>query len=110
MGTSHPLAFVTVLTCLAAMMGTVPAQGQPFPPQPLGSVSCSASPVVPLVRRSNIAALQGSIAIVCTNTPGVATAFVTTIPTNVFALFTNANATNNIAISARARRLRMRSS
>ena len=98
MRTSQRPTFAALLSCLGVMMGIVPAQGQ-FPPQPLGVVSCSASPVVPLVRRSNIAALQGSIPIACANTPGVATEFVTTIPTDVTALFTNANATNNIDFS-----------
>ncbi len=63
MRTSHRLTFAAVLTCLAAMICTVPAQGQPFAPLPLGVVSCSAFPVVPLVRRSNIAALQGAVLI-----------------------------------------------
>ena len=96
MRTSHRLAFVTVLTCLGAMMGTVPAQSQPFAPLPLGAVSCGAIPNTPIVRNSNIASLQGDIIILCTNTPGVASAFVTTVPINLTALFANANATNNI--------------
>ena len=65
MRTRHRHIFVTVLICLGAMLGIVPSQGQ-FPPQPSGVVSCTATSVAPIVRRSNIAALQGDVVLVWT--------------------------------------------
>ena len=40
--------------------------------QPLGVSSCSATPVVPLVRAEGVAEAAGDIDILCTNTPGLA--------------------------------------
>ena len=65
---------------------------------PLGVISCSATPVTPLVRAEGVAEATGDIDILCTNTPGVATEPELYLPTNLVVLTTNTNVTNSIGL------------
>ena len=68
--------------------------------QPLGVSSCSATPVVPLVRAEGVAEAAGDIDILCTNTPGVSVNVVQYLPTNLNVLANNTNFTNSIGLVA----------
>ena len=65
---------------------------------PLGTLSCSATPVTPLVRAEGVAEAAGGIDIVCTNTPGASTEAVQYLLTNLNVLAANVNFTNSIGV------------
>ena len=66
--------------------------------QPLGVISCSATPVTPLVRAEAVSDVAGDIDIVCTNTPGVSEEVELYLPTNLNVLATNTNFTNSLGL------------
>ena len=68
--------------------------------QPLGVISCSATPVTPLVRAEGVSEAGGDIDILCTNTPGVSVNVVQYLPTNLNVLANNTNFTNSIGLVA----------
>ena len=65
---------------------------------PLGVISCSATPVTPLVRAEGVAEATGDIDILCTNTPGAVTEPELYSTTNLTVLSTNTNVTNSIGL------------
>ena len=84
--------FLAVMFMVLAFTSTANAQ------LPLGTLSCSATPVIPLVRAEGVAEAGGDIDIVCTNTPGVGTEAIRYLSTNLTVLTTNTNITNSIGL------------